>query len=482
MSFSSGKATTKNVFWAYLSFFSTKVLNLVAVIIVARYVTPAEFGTMALCLAIMAYFQIISRFGLGAALISAQDHLEETANAVFYTAFAISGVMALVLYASSGLLADFFETPMLEPLLGVICLGLLASAASTVSNSFLFKELQLKKKVVPDVARGLVKGIVSIVLAIMGFGVWALAIGYLASAIAGSLVTIWMRPWRPGRLPNLATMKRVTGFGVNLIGAETINATPTLLDNLLIGKFIGQSALGIYAIAFRIPEIGIKTFTTVAGSVLHPVMALIQEDGAELRRYFYRALQYCAVLMFGIGAMIAVLSDPLVRVLYTPQWYDMIVPMQMIAIAFAIGTLNMVPGNCLKAVNRTDLLFRVSLINLPMFVIVLVVAVQFGIVAVAAGQILLAVLRFVPTYMATRRVIDLTVRDTFHAIFPAALCSAVAATVAYITLQVMHAPVLVELIVGAFAYGVSFIGILYFFLPEPFAIGSRMIARRWSTS
>jgi len=437
---------------------------------------------MAICLAIMGYFQIVSKFGLGAALISAKDKVEETANAVFYTAIVLSSLMAFVMWQGAGVLAGFFETPELESLLGVICLGLIATALSTVSQSFLYKELKLKKKVVPDVAKGLVKGITSIVLAIMGFGVWALAIGYLAGSIAGSAVTIYMRPWKPGRLPDFATLKRVTGFGLNLIGAETINATPRLLDNVLVGKVLGPAVLGIYALAFRIPEMGIKTFTTVAGSVLHPVMSKIQDDRAELRRYFYQALQYCAVLMFGVGALIAVMSDPLVRVLYTPKWYDMILPMQLIAIAFAVGTLNMVPGNFLKAVNRTDLLFRVSLINLPMFVIVLVVAVQYGIVWVAAGQILLAFLRFIPTYFALKRVMDVTAGDTFRAIFPAVVASAAAALVAHLVLVVLHLPVFVELILGTLAYGVSFLSILYFFLPEPFAMGSRAIARRWSTT
>jgi len=97
-------------------------------------VTPAEFGTMAICLAIMGYFQIVSKFGLGAALISAKDKVEETANAVFYTAIVLSSLMAFVMWQGAGVLAGFFETPELESLLGVICLGLIATALSTVNH------------------------------------------------------------------------------------------------------------------------------------------------------------------------------------------------------------------------------------------------------------------------------------------------------------------------------------------------------------
>lgn len=478
MSLSTGKATTKNVFWAYASFFSTKVLNLVAIVIVARYVEPAEFGTMALCLAIMGYFSIISRFGLGSALISATDNIEETANAVFYSALGISSAMAFTLWASSGWLADNFGTPLLEPLLGILALALVISAVSTVNSSFLYKELKLKNKIIPDVVAGFVKGMTSIILAIMGFGVWALAIGYLAGSFAGAATLMWIRPWRPGQLPSFTSIKFVTRYGANLIGAETINSTPRLLDNILIGKAFGPAVLGIYALAFRIPEIGIKTFTTVAGSVLHPVMSMIQTDPDEIRTYFYLALRYCSLLMFGVGAMIAILSEPLVHVLYSPKWYDMIVPMQLISIAFALSTLNMVPGNVLKAVNRTDLLFRVSLLNLPMFVIVIVVAVPYGIVAVAWAQILLSILRFIPTYMVTKRVMNVTVTDTFHALWPASVCAGAATLAAYATLYYLDAPELIRLIAGSTAYAAGFLVAVKLMMPEIFAAGTRFIARK----
>jgi len=225
---------------------------------------------------------------------------------------------------------------------------------------------------------------------------------------------------------------------------------------------------------------GIKTFTQVAAKVIHPVMSKIQHDKSELQKYFYQALQYCAVLMFGIGGLIAVLSDPLVRVLYTPIWYDMIVPMQLIGIAMAVGSLNMVPGSFLKAVNRTDLLFKVSLINLPMFVIILWVTVQYSIVAVAAGQILLAVLRFIPTFIVMRRVMDITVNATFSVLFPALVCTGAAMVSVSAVLFVVQGADILRLFAGTLTYGITFLTALYFLMPEPFTVGRRLIARKWS--
>ncbi len=482
MSFSSAKATSTNVAWAYVSFLSTKVLNLVAVIIIARYVDPTEFGLMAICLAIIGYFEIISQFGLGSALISARDNVEEIANAVFYCAMIMSCMMALILWGAADLIANAYALPILKGLLGTIAISLVITASTTVNMSFLYRDLRLRDKILPDVIRGLVKGLVSIALAFVGYGVWALVLGYLAGGIAGSIALLFIRPWRPDRRPDMASIRSVFRYGSHLIGAETINATPRLLDNLLIGKFLGPAALGIYALAFRIPEMGIKSFTTVAGSVLHPVMSKLQAEPEMLRHYYSQSLRYCALLMFGVGALIAVMSAPLVHVLYPPKWYDMVVPMQFIALSFAVSTLNMVPGKLLKAVNRTELLFRVSLINLPMFVLVICAAVPFGITAVAIAQLVLAILRFIPTYIVTRRVLDITVQDTLQSLAPAFLCAAVASASAYLVLYANDGSELVRLLAGTAVFSAAYVMMACLMIPELRAAGSRYVLKRRSAS
>jgi len=413
------------------------------------------------------------------ALISAREKVEETATAVLICGIAWSCVMAAILWGASGYIARIYEAPLLRDLLAMTALALVIRSVTVVHSAFLFRELRMRAKMVPDVVRGLTKGVVSIVLAVSGFGVWALVFGYVASALAATLALMIVRPWRPTRMPDRDSIRYVLGYGSHLIGAETINATPRILDNLLIGKILGPAALGLYALAFRIPELGIKSFTTVTGSVLHPVMSGIQGDRAELKTYYYAALRYCALIMFGTGAAVAVLSDPLVRVLYAPRWYGMIAPMQLIAISFAIGTLNMVPGNLLKAVRRTDLMFRVSMINLPFFVVLIWLAVPHGITAVAGAQVILSVIQLAPTYWITKRVTDINARDTFAALVPGLSCAAVA-SVAVLALLQLDLPPAAHLVLGAGAFAAVYLGMLRAVAPEVIAMIVRFAARKRS--
>lgn len=471
-------ASIRNIFWAYASFFSTKVLNLVSIVILAWYLEPAEFGLMAICLAVMSFLEILSQFGMGAALISARTRVEEAASAVLLCGIVFSAALFGLIWLGAGPVAAWYGDPRLADLLPVIATALMISAVTTVNTSFLYRELRLKAKVAPDVVRGLIKGLTAILLAVLGYGIWALVLGYLAGAIAGSIATWIVRPWRPVCWPALETFRSILRFGAHMIGAQTINATPRLLDNLLVGKVLGFEALGIYSLAFRIPELGIKSFTNVAGSVLHPVMSRIQSDTAGLIAYYNGALKYCALLMFGAGAAIAVLADPLIHLLYAPKWHAMIVPMQLIAIAFAISTLNMVPGNVFKALNRTDLMFRVSLINLPFFLVLIWLAVPHGIRAVAFIQLVLAVIRFVPNFLLLRRALEITAADTFAALAPGAACALAGAAAALAAQKLGGGGDLARLLTGAAAFTAAYLAAACLAAPEVFQLLRQRLQRK----
>lgn len=469
--------SVKNILWGYASFFCTKVLNLVAIIILAWYLDPAEFGLMAICLAAMGFLEIISQFGMGAALITARDNIEATASAVLVCGVAISITLVGAVWLAAEPIANWYGDPMLAELLPLIAFGLVIRAVTTVNGSFLYKELRLKAKMLPDIARSLAKALFAIVLAVLGYGVWALVIGFLAGSVAQTIVTWIVRPWRPTRRPDAASIKFVLRYGAHLFGATAVNATPRLLDNILVGKVLGMSALGVYSLAFRVPELGIKTFSYVAGSVLHPVMSRIQSEPEQLKEYYYGSLKYSALLMFGCGAAIAILAEPLIHVLYAPKWYGMIVPMQLLAVAFAISTINMAPGSVFKALSRTDLLFKVSLINLPFFVVLIWLAVPYGIEAVALIQVVLAVIRFVPNYIMLRRALDVNARDTFGALAPGLLCAAAASVASLLVLQLDFPNTITALLAGASVFTLVHLVSMRIVTPEVYRELSRRFLR-----
>lgn len=474
------RKSVSNIFWAFFSFIATKMLNLVAIVVLARLLSPAELGLMAFCMVVMAYFEILSRFGLGAALISAGSDAEEvadTADAVFALSVAFACVMAAILFALGPVIADAFDQPGIAPMLRVLSVAMLIEALGTVNNALLQKRLKFRLKVIPDGARGLVKGVVSIALALAGFGVWSLVYGYIAGAIAFCVVLHVVQPWLPRRPPGRDRIRRLLGFGGHLLGAESINMLNRTMSPLLIGSLLGAAALGIYNMAYRIPELAIKSFSLVAGTVAHPIMAEMQDDEEALRRYFYGCLCYFALFTFPGGAAVATLTPPLVTVLFTPAWYDMIVPMQLLAIAFALATVNILPGTIFKAIQRPGHMLRVSLITLPITVLTLWHAVPRGLEAVAAAEVALAIVYFVPNLVILRRAIGIEVAHCVRALGPGVICAAATALGGLAGQQLASTP-LAQLVVSALGALAAFVAALAVVRPEVIAKLARGFGRR----
>lgn len=464
-----------NIFWSYFSFASVKVLNLATLVILARFLTPAEFGLMAICLVAQGMFEIVSRFGLGASLISADPDDRAMEDSVFYFSAASSLVMTVALWVGSPAIAAFFEMPPLVDMLRVTCVALLIDGLSTVPNTLLQRKLRFRAKLVPDVTRGLVKGVTGISLALLGFGVWSLVYAYVLGAIANAIALFIIHPWRPIGAPRRAQSLQAARFGSHLLGSELISIFSRNFDIFLIGKILGASALGVYNLALRIPELLIKSFNMLSGGVAHPILAGMRDDEAALRSYFYGCLRYFALVTFPAGVGLAVVSDPLVRVLYTPVWYDMIFPMQCLAIAFAIGTVNILPGSIYKAINKPHYLLQTSLIMLPVTISALWVAAPYGIEAVALTKMTIPILTAIPQFYVLNLRVGVKLAPSMRALVPGLGCAAAGGAAGFGALQIGIAPVLLELVVVSAAVGLAYLAALRFFGPEVFVQLRRMV-------
>lgn len=415
-----------NMFWSYLTFFSTKALNLLAIIIIALYLSPAEFGLMAFGLVILTYFELMQGFGLGAFLISTREDVEDAAHAVFAFAVSASAAIFVLIWLSADQVAGLFGQPPLAEVLRFLSFSLLIESFAQVHNSLLQRDLKFRAKIMPEVGRGLVKGLLSIGLAVAGFGVWSLVYGHIAGTFAWTAILMAVRPWRPRRLPRRAILWTAVRYGANMVVGSLCNAIPRTLDQLLIGKFLGAAPLGLYALAQRMPQLALKTLGMEANKVIHPVMSEIQFDHAALRKYYYGLVRYFALVIFAAGAILASVASPLIHLIYKPEWHGMIASMQLLSLAFALGVLNHLPGTVYKAINRSDLFLYIALINLPFSVAILWFAVPFGIEAVALAQIVLVFVLYVPNFVMLRRAIGIEALPTLRAAIPGLLCAGAA--------------------------------------------------------
>jgi lipopolysaccharide exporter len=473
-----------NILWSAFAFFSTKGLNLLTVLILARLLTPAEFGLVALCLVVVAYCEIFARFGLSAAVISAPGDPDEAAGAAFWMALAFSTGMAALLWAGSPWIAVYFAEPLLEPLLGLLALALVVEASSVVHAGLLQRKLRFKAKVYPDVGRGLVKGGVSIALAFMGWGVWSMVIGHLAGALAFTLLLWLIEPWAPWKRLQRSAFASMFRYGGALIGAELIGGAQRALPQLLIGKLLGPGPTGLFTMAQKLPDLTVKSLGYVASGVAHPVMAQMQADPAHMKRYFRGCVRYFGIIMLPCSVVLALSAQPLTEILFDPRWADMARTMEILSIAFGFSAIGLLPGSAYKAINRTDRLFIVSLVTLPIFAGALWVGAQHGIEGVALGQLAASILAFAPNLYFLHRNLDVSPLEFLTALGPGLAISAMIGLSGFgvrasLTQYASGSVPMLDLVVLLIVCGLVGMAGLRFLSPETLVELRRMIAGRF---
>jgi O-antigen/teichoic acid export membrane protein len=377
-----GTRTLRGMLWAYGSYVGGRVLTLVATAILARLLTPSEFGLVALAVLFMFLLETLSDLGVSQALvIVSKEEEEEHAETVFVWSLGLGAGFSALTAAASPLAAQFFNQPRLTGILAVLGLRFFIRSISVTHFALAQKRIDFRPRTAAQLSDVTTRGLTSIALAIAGLGVWSLVIGYLAGSIALTVVLWKMVPWRPHFRPQRAHLRSMLGFGGMLTGVNLISAIETNLDYLFIRRFLTASDLGLYSLGYRLPELLILNLSVVAGQVLFAAFAAI--DREQLSRAFQVSLRYTLMIALPMAAGLAVMAHPLLLALFGDQW-ERSVPVMRVLTLYALAVAVSIPsGTIFKATGRAWILLAIEIPEAIMLVVALRLFVDDGIIAVA---------------------------------------------------------------------------------------------------
>jgi O-antigen/teichoic acid export membrane protein len=447
--------------WNYLSFGASKAVNLVTLSILAHLLSPANFGLVALAALTMDYLSVFSDLGLGAALIQRKQNVEESAGTALFLNVAANGVLTLLLIAISPLVASFFHEPQVVPVLSCLSLTLLLNSLGSVHNVLLQRQLQFKKKLIPDLGASLVKAIVSIAMALAGFGVWALVAGQLVASAVTSVLWWVVIPWRPQLTWRSAIAKELFRYGVSIMGNNALSAWQDSFDYLIIGRFYDATALGIYTIAYRLPETLVITTLWVMTSVLFPTFSALQDAKDALKRSFLVTVHYVELLVTPICLGMVLAADPIIRVAFGDQWLDAVPLLRVLALYAWVMSIGYHAGDIYKAMGRPDILVKTGL---PLFILRLValwIGAKYSLLGVAVAHLAVEVVSVVVRLALMHRMIDVSILELTRemtALIGAVGLAALAVPALYFTADL--AP-LVRLIITVFAGALGYLGVIW---------------------
>lgn len=413
------KKAIQGTFWSYLSFIVGKLLSFITTIILARLLLPEEFGLVGYATVVIDYLDVLNTLGMGTAIISRKDKIEEASNIAFYSSTILSIVLYLLAWVAAPFAAAYFSEPAVTPLLRVIALTLPIYALGAIPGAHIQKNLRFKIKIIPDFSRSFSKGLVSVVLAWAGFGVWSLIWGQIVSAFIVVILNWILGKWRPTRVFDRQVSKEMLTFGGHIVAIGFIGVLLNNVDYLIVGRVLGAAALGYYTLAYRMPELVIRTINLGVDRVAHPILSTLQWDQDELRSVYRNYLRYTSLAILPAGVGLAILSAPIIRIFYSNEWLASIPVMRWIAIAVMIAALGHIPGVLYKAINRPDILNKLALIKLPLTIAILWYGSRWGMVGVALGHVLLALIKVTLDTVVAGRFVNFGLRQVLKTISPA---------------------------------------------------------------
>lgn len=446
--------------WTQGAFLLGKLIVFATTVILARLLAPEDFGLVAMGLVVLAFLDAAADLGSGAAIVWRPDQPERTAAVSMSVALAGSVVVTLATFFAAPGIAAAFNEPRAADIVRVLSVAFLLAAPASVFSNLLLRRLEYRRRVIPDIAKTIAKGAVSITLAVLGFGVWSLVLGHLAGLAVG-LVVVWrLAGWRPRLSLDRGVAREVLRFGIQITLLSLLGAAIKNFDQLIVGARLGAAALGIYVVAFSIIEQVVMSICWAANQALFPLFSARQGDPDAVRSTARDSLGIVAALTFPAAGGLLVVAGPFVELFFGEKWRPAVPVMQALAVYALVYSASFNLGDVYKGTGRPEILTRIALVNLAVSIPVLLFAATWGIFGVAIGQIVVALAITAVNWFVAWRVIGLTPGMLYEALKGpslALLVMLVACALADLLLPFQSAVVrlAVLVLVGVVAYLVS---------------------------
>lgn len=380
--------TISGVIWGFLEKFSLQLFGLVQGVILARLLQPSDFGLLAMTAIFLSLSNILIDSGFSSALIRFNKRTDLDYSTVFVINVAISSFVSLLLFFSSPYIAEFYREPLLEKIIDVNALLIFLGSFISIQRVKMMVELRFKQKSLMGVTVTILTGIVSILMAFLGYGVWSLILPNFLSLFLNMLFFWYFQRWFPGFKFSMAACRNLFGFGSKLLLSTVIN---TIYDNIypiVIGKKFSASSLGFYSKAASYAQLPSTTITEVIGTVSYPVLSEVQDDETVLIDVYRRMLRISAYIVFPVLVGLAALAHPFICALITSKWESSVIYLQILCFSMMLFPIHALNLQLLKVKGRSDLFLRLEIIKKIIGITIVVISIPFGIVFMCIGSVI----------------------------------------------------------------------------------------------
>jgi len=354
----------KGGFWVFFLRIVNRGFSLIRLIILARILSPSDFGLMGIALLTMSTLETFSQTGFQAALIQKKEDIKSYLNSAWTVLILRGFILFIILYFIAPYAAIFFKAPEAKPIIRVIGFSILFRAFINIGVIYFQKELEFSKQFIYQFSGTLADFIVAISAVLILRNVWALVFGSLAGNMVRCFMSYLIHPYRPHLSKDLGKVKELFGFGKWILGSSILVFLVTQGDDIFVGKVLGTTALGFYQLAYRISNMPATEITHVISQVTFPAYSKLQDNILKLREAYLKVLQVTTFLSFPLAGLIFILAPDFTKIFLGEKWMPMVPAMQVLVFAGLLRSIQATTGTIFHAIGKPKIDTRWQIVRL----------------------------------------------------------------------------------------------------------------------
>ncbi len=381
--------TIAGIKWNLLTNGVNESIAFIVGIILARLLSPQEFGIIGMVVVLTGFFSLFTDFGFTSAIIQDQKSTERHWSSVFWLNLLFSLLIVLLFVFLAPMVARFYDEPVLQKITVVIAFSFILQTFTLVPEALLRKEMRFKELAIVRLAAQVIAGFLAILAAWNGFSYWSLVIKLYVSFLVSSVGVFVFGKWKPKYLFDRAAVREMIKFSLPLVGSGSINYWTRNIDYLLIGKVLGDAALGIYTRAYTLMLLPVRSLSGSLSSVLFPAYSTIQGNKKKIKKVYLEIIRSVAFLTFPSMFGLCAIAEPFVYLFLGEKWEGAIPVIQILAPLGALQSIGTLSGNIFLSQGKTQQFFKIGLISRLFMIFCMIIGlVSNGLLGIATAYLL----------------------------------------------------------------------------------------------
>lgn len=382
------KQTVNGLLWNTLDSIINQGGSFLILIILARILSPNEFGLIGLTVIFITIAQVLAEGGLGYALIRMDNCTKKDFSTVFYFNITSSLLLYIIIYFISPYIAIFFNQPILSDVIRLLAVSIIVSSVTSIQQTIIIKEINFKSQAIISFTAILISGGISVYLALRDFGVWSLVWRTLINQIIRSILLTFHNKWLPAFYFDFKSFKSMFQFGYKLMFINFLNTLSKNIYNAIIGKSYNAVTLGYYTTADNFTAMASNTTALIINKVAYPVLSKVKHDPVQLKQSAKYFLSLSMFISFALMAFLFIAVKPIISFLFGTKWLDAVPILQILCLAYIAYPAQQINQSIVLSKGRSGLLLKLEGIKYLLIVPVIFLGIKYGINVLLIGFVL----------------------------------------------------------------------------------------------